>query len=88
MRFDGRVELAVVQLFPIDVLEPRVVLDVGCATTKAAETLCWIDDAEFGDEVLGVCGHAGGVLDSAFDDSEGRVRAKRLRESVCYTYCS
>jgi len=89
MRFNGWVELAVVEFIPIDIFEPGVVFDVLGVTTEIAETLCWVDYAELGDEVFGVGGHARRVFDFAFDDSVAKVSIEGVSSKLVYrAYCS
>jgi len=50
-------------VLPVNRLEPRMLLDGGCATLGASESLAWVSNQQLRDEVLGISGEVVRPLD-------------------------
>lgn len=65
LRLDGRVELAVVKLLPVNVFKPWMCLDIPGASRQITEPVRRVDSAELSDDVFCFWRHSAWILNLA-----------------------
>lgn len=87
MWYDRTLNLAVVELHPINALEPLVLLDTLSTTSDISQALGGVDGAEARNEVACSGRHGRGKADAALYDPERKL-AVASWDLGLETYCS